>query len=405
MLARDGPAKARIGWCRVVGGWQPKESLRVVREIAESVVRPNAEAWDRAASWPEPAMRALQAAGFGGLVVPEAAGGMGQGLSALLDVCEALGREDASTGLCFGMHCVATACIAAKASREQRDRLLAPIAAGRHLTTLALSEPGSGSHFYLPQTVMQKSADGRSYTIDGRKCFVTNGGRADSYVVSTVSKDDEAPAGHFSLVLVAGDSAGLEWGEAWSGWGMRGNSSAAVELRQVKVSANDRLGSEGDQIWYVFSVVAPYFLAAMAGTYLGVASHALALSTAHLKRRHYAHSGGRLAEVSVLQHRLGQLWARVASTQQLCRWAAVTADRGGDHALEAMCSAKAEVARTVIAVTNECLSLAGGQAYRDGSVLQRLLRDARAADVMSPTTDILYTWIGRSLLGLPLLGE
>jgi alkylation response protein AidB-like acyl-CoA dehydrogenase len=112
-----------------------------------------------------------------------------------------------------------------------------------------------------------------------------------------------------------------------------------------------------------------------------------------------------LAEVSVLQHRLGTLWAKLAATRQLCRWAAETADRDGEHALEALCSAKAEVARTAVAITNECMSLAGGQAYRDGATLQRLLRDARAAEVMSPTTDILYTWIGRSLLGLPLLGE
>jgi alkylation response protein AidB-like acyl-CoA dehydrogenase len=59
----------------------------------------------------------------------------------------------------------------------------------------------------------------------------------------------------------------------------------------------------------------------------------------------------------------------------------------------------------VVQVTNDCMTLCGGSAYRDGTLLQRLLRDARAADVMSPTTDLLYTWLGRALLDLPLLGE
>ncbi len=56
-------------------------------------------------------------------------------------------------------------------------------------------------------------------------------------------------------------------------------------------------------------------------------------------------------------------------------------------------------------MTNEAMTLCGGVAYRENSLLQRALRDARAAQVMSPTTDILRNWAGRSLLGLPLLGE
>lgn len=388
-----------------MGSGKDSDGLKRATEIAVEVIRPNASAWDQTASWPEPAMRALQQAGLGGLVVPKAFGGRGHGLLALLEICQALGNEDASSGLCFGMHCVATACVGAKATAEQAERLLVPIAEGRHFTTLALSEPGSGSHFYLPETRMRRSTDGQTYTLDGKKCFVTNGGHADSYVVSAVDADEAAPPGHFTLLLVPAKAPGLSWGPAWAGWGMRGNSSAAVDLTGVAVPVSDRLGSEGDQIWYVFSVVAPYFLVAMAGTYLGVAAHALRHATSHLTRRHYTHSGSTLAEVSVLQHRLGTLWARLTRTEQLCRWAATVADQGDEHALEGLCAAKAEVAQTAVALTNECMSLAGGQAYREGAVLQRLLRDARAAEVMSPTTDILYTWIGRSLLGLPLLGE
>jgi alkylation response protein AidB-like acyl-CoA dehydrogenase len=56
-----------------------------------------------------------------------------------------------------------------------------------------------------------------------------------------------------------------------------------------------------------------------------------------------------------------------------------------------------------VQVTNEAMTLAGGIAYRENSRLARLLRDARASHVMSPTTDMLKTWTGRSLLGLPIL--
>lgn len=379
-------------------------TLDAVRKIVDDVVEPNAPRLDIEARWPEQALRALQRAGVGGLVVPEKHGGLGGKLFALARVCEELGRSDASTALCFGMHSVATACIAARASQAHAEQYLAPIAAGDHLTTLALSEPGTGSHFYLPATKMQLAADGSSYTITGTKSFVTSGGNADSYVVSTVDGDPDAAPGHFSMVLVPADRPGLGWGEAWQGWGMRGNSSRSVDLDGVSIPVANRLGDEGEQIWYVFNVVAPYFLVAMAGTYLGVCQRAVDEAIAHLSQRRYSHTGSSLAEIDILQHRVGTVWSELCRTRQLCHYAANAADEGLDDALPALCAAKAEVAHAAVHIVNECMTLVGGIAYRDGSVLQRLLRDARAAHVMSPTTDLLYTWTGRALLGLPLLG-
>jgi isovaleryl-CoA dehydrogenase len=235
--------------------------------------------------------------------------------------------------------------------------------------------------------------------------FVTSGGHADSYVVSTVASEPDAPPGHFSCVLVAAGADGLAWGPPWQGLGMRGNSSRALSLRGAPVPREDLLGEEGDQIWFVFEVVAPYFLMAMAGTYLGVAASALDEALSHLGERVYSHSGARLSHQPVLQHRLGELWADVQRTRRLIYWAAAEADERGAESLPALCSAKAEVADCVVRVVNDVMTLCGGSAYRDGSRLERLMRDGRAAHVMAPTTAILRTWAGRAVLGLPLLGE
>ena len=83
----------------------------------------------------------------------------------------------------------------------------------------------------------------------------------------------------------------------------------------------------------------------------------------------------------------------------------MAADAGADDALIALCAAKAEVADCATQVVNESMTLLGGKGYANDSRIQRMLRDARAAHVMSPTTDILRTWTGRALLGLPLLAE
>nr|ADI18757.1 acyl-CoA dehydrogenases [uncultured gamma proteobacterium HF4000_36I10] len=374
--------------------------LDTVTDIAQAVIAPQAEATYQNGVWPQAGLKALQQAGLGGLTIPLEYGGLGGGAAGLAAACEIIGRECGSSALCFGMHCVGSSVIAANATKAQVERFLGPICAGEHLTTLALSEPGTGSHFYLPQTQIEAVQGG--YRVNGQKTFVTNGNHADSYVLSGVSAGDGMS---FSCVVGEHGSAGMSWGGEWQGMGMRGNSSIQLTLSDMQVSQDHLLGNEGDQIWYVFHVVAPYFLVAMAGTYLGLASTALDIACKHLTRRSYSHNGEILADSQVLQHRIGCLWGELAKTRALVHSAAQKFDDGADDALPSVMAAKAEVAGTAVHIVNEAMTLCGGMGYRDGGSLQRLLHDIRAAHVMAPTTDILRTWIGRAILELPLLGD
>jgi alkylation response protein AidB-like acyl-CoA dehydrogenase len=379
------------------------EALGRATEVSRDVVAAEAATVDELAAWPERGIRSLLDAGLGGLVVSSQHGGSGHGLLATAQVCEAIGRECASTALCFGMHLVASAVMDAKATRQQIEQFLLPICAGEHLTTLAVSEPGSGAHFYLPQTAMATAGD--SFVINGTKSFVTNGGHANSYVISTVTAEPGAPPGEFSCCVVPGDAPGLEWKGAWHGFGMRGNSSLTVLLKDVRVPASNLLGNTGDQIWYVFEVVAPYFLMAMAGTYLGLAEAALEEARTHVSRREYEGTGARLSQQQVIQHRIGTMWGSVARCRALLYRAAALGDTRPADALLDVLSAKAEIADTAVAIANEAMTLTGGLSYAANSKLSRLLRDARASHVMAPTTDLLRIWTGRAFLGLPLLSE
>lgn len=378
--------------------------LAQVRKVVEEVIAPDADRVDQEGRWPEAGIRALQAVGLGGLVVPQQFGGLGFGLYGLIRVCEEISRACPSTALCFGMHCVGSAVISAKATADHHIRYLEPINRGEHLTTLALSEPGTGAHFYFPQTELLRDASGQ-YHLHGQKSFVTNGGHADSYVVSTVAADPGRPVGEFSTVVLKEGTPGMRWGEPWRGFGMRGNSSTALFLEDVVLSPRELLGEEGDQIWYVFQVIAPYFLAATAGTYLGVAAAAFEEARSHLKHRVFGHTGEALGQIPVLQHQLGTLWAMLERTRRLAYFAGEEGDDGGPDALPALCSAKAEVADNAIDIVNRAMTLVGGRGYSDNGRLPRLLRDVRASAIMAPTTDILRTWTGRILLDQPILAD
>lgn len=379
--------------------------LLKAQNIARDVIAPNIDYSNDDVTWPEEAIRTLQQEGFGGLVVPSMYGGIGSGVLTLAKVCETLGQECASTAICYGMHCVGSSVIAANPTEFQQSNFLDPICQGEHITTLSLSEAGTGSSFYLPQTDM-KAASEDSFVINGSKTFVTNGQHADSYVVSVVTNNtQEAPLGLFSCAVVPSDASGIGWGPEWDGMGMRGNCSRTMNLQDVCIPKVNLLGRHGDQIWYIFNVVMPYFLMAMAGTYLGLAASALEEAKKHLARRYHTHTGASLAQNSVLQHRLGTLWATLESARQLTYHAAASFDAGDPEALIALMSAKVQVADVVVNTVNESMTLCGGIGYRKGSKLHLLLRDARAAPLMAPTSDVMRVWIGRALLGQPLLSD
>ena len=379
--------------------------LRAIREkaahIAKTVAAPLAHEVDHDQRWPEHSMKALAEAGLLGLHVPVRLGGLGEGLMGLIAATEQLGQACSSSSMCFGMHSVGTAVIAAKATPHHENSYLKAIGRGEHITTLALSEIGSGVHFYLPDSKVERQ-DGH-YVVSGTKQWVTNAGHADSYVVSCKDEEDDAQHGEFTCVVVDAKAPECEMLKAWDGFGMRGNASRPVRFNNVPVSSDGLLGNEGDQIWYVFEVVAPYFLTAMAGTYLGIAQAAFDIALKRVQGREYLPTQESLADAPVIQYKVAELWAKLEGARQMIYRAARLGDAGDPAALPSILMSKAIAGETAVDLCNEAMTLCGGSGYGENGDLTRLLRDARASHVMAPTTNILKLWAGRAVLGLPIL--
>src|SRR5437899_11431914 len=133
------------------------------------VVEPMSAEVDRDGSFPSEGIAALQEAGFLALTdLGEAAA-----------VVERLSSACGSTAMVALMHYAAASVINAHGPDDVKQA----IAAGRHLTTLALSEAGSRSHFWAPGSMA--TADGDRIRLDARKSWVTSGAYADSYVWSS----------------------------------------------------------------------------------------------------------------------------------------------------------------------------------------------------------------------------
>src|SRR5215471_19011435 len=168
-----------------------EELLSDNANLARDVLGAGAAAIDRERRFPKENLSVLGDRGLLGLLVPTEYGGAGGDLAEMSAVLEQMAQGCASTAMVVMMHYCGVAVLAAKGSAKLKQNVLPEIARGKHLTTLAFSEPGSGGHFYAP--ISQLRAIGEGFVLNANKSFVTGGAAADSYVVSTRSFDAKGP--------------------------------------------------------------------------------------------------------------------------------------------------------------------------------------------------------------------
>ena len=360
--------------------------------IAAEIV-PAAAAVDRQGVFPRQAINALTKAGLLGLVSAKDVGGAGFGLFEAAQVVERLGKACSSTSMVMCMHYSGTAVIEACGPQDVRRA----IAAGRHLTTLAFSEVGSRSHFWAPLSTA--TAAGAQVKLDASKSWVTSAGEADSYVWS--SKPLSA-AGPSSLWLVPKTAAGLTITAPFDGLGLRGNSSSPITATSVMLPASAMLGADGGGFDLMMGTVLPWFQLMNAAMSIGLMDAAVQATAKHVSAARFEHLNQSLAEQSVPRAKIATMRLRtdMARGLWLDTMSAIAADRP-DKMLRVL-EVKWAASDAALEVTDLGMRVCGGAAFRREVGIERLFRDARAAAVMAPTSDVLADFIGKAVCGLPL---
>jgi isovaleryl-CoA dehydrogenase len=379
-----------------------QESYRdALLRVIDEVVAPRATEVDASGEFPREQVRALGAAGLLALTVPADLGGGGAGLREAAEVIRELGSVCGSTAMVVTMHYAAVGALTAAGDKET----LTAIAAGDHLSTLAFSEQGSRSHFWAPLSSAVPLDDGQTVRLEASKSWVTSAGEADSYVWSSQPLSGATGAGPMTLWLVPAGAAGLSVAGAFDGLGLRGNSSAPMTADGMTVPLDALLGSDGAGLDLALAAVLPVFLICSAAMSAGLMRRLADETAAHLGRTRFEHLGVSLAQQTGPRAQLARLrieadraWALVAETL-------TAVESGREDAQLLVLEVKAAAGEAAADAADLALKVGGGAAFRKESVVERLFRDSRAARVMAPTTDALHDFIGRALLGLPLLGE
>ena len=231
---------------------------------------------------------------------------------------------------------------------------------------------------------------------------MTSAGEADSYVVSTRKAGASGPT-DLDLYLVAKGTKGFEVGKPFEGLGLAGNGSAPMKLDEVELEEEKRLGNEGSGFQTMMEVVLPHFQVGVAAVSLGIAAAAFQAASAHVMARKYEHAGGAaLSAIPRVQFLAAEMALELRSSRAYLSETIRRVGAGDPEAMLDVLGVKARAAEAALAVASRAMTLGGGAAYGRRGGLERNFRDAQAASVMAPSTDVLKEFLGKACLGVPL---
>jgi alkylation response protein AidB-like acyl-CoA dehydrogenase len=367
--------------------------------IARETLAQNAADVDAKGRFPREAIDALGKAGLLGITVEASLGGQGQGPRGFVAVVEELAQSCASTAMVFVMHVSAQQAIASSKTFARRDEILKAIAAGKHLTTLALSEKGSRSQFWAP--VSKLVEDGANFTTSAHKSWSTSSTNADSYV-SSAQKPGAASPLESTCYYLERKAAGVRATGKFDGLGLRGNDSGPVEIENAAVATADLISPLGEGARTMLEVILPWFAIGSAAMANGLCRAAVGATSAHLQGGKFEHLGQGLRDLPTLRAQVAQMSVRTEQARALLGHTLDHMEQPSEITPLYVLQTRLASLQAAVDVTDLAMKTCGGAAFSKHLGLERTFRDARAGWVMAPTVEHLQDFVGKALTGLPL---
>ena len=366
--------------------------IEAAGRIADDVVRPHAVEVDREGRFPKENFDALRSAGLFRLVTAKDLGGHGQGLRAAVAVGERIARECPSTAMVLIMHYCAATVIESYGTKELRKS----VADGK-LATLAFSEAGSRSHFWLPVSTAEKTAKG--IKLNASKQLITAAGNCDLYVWSS---KPAAAQGFSSIWAVPANTPGITVTQPFDGLGLRGNTSAPVLAKDVVIPESNALGEDGKGFDIMMGSVMPSFSLQSCAVSVGMMEGALSRTVAHATNGKYSYDGSRIVDFPQVRGHIAKMRLKIDLVRGLLLDCIDAIESNRPDAMLRVLEAKVAGSETSLEVHDLAMRVCGGAAFRKDNGVERYFRDSRAATVMAPVSDALYEFIGKAVCGLPV---
>lgn len=371
---------------------EQKALQEMAQEFSKKEMRPNAAKYDKGDEWPEEIMQAAFKAGFFSCEIPEEYGGIGLG-----HMDTAIISEELSWG-CAGMFTTIMATSLAFTpvilfgTDEHKRKYLTPFTKKLGYAAFCLTEREAGSDAGALKTKAIKKGD--EYIINGSKCFITNGGISDLYVVFALTNPEKGARG-MSAFIVPRDTPGLSIGKEEDKMGHRASNTTEVFFEDVRIPAENLLVKEG--MGFVIAMkTLDQTRASVGAAGVGVARAALEHVIDYTKTR--VQFGKPIALLQNTAFEIAKMATKVNAARHLVWHAAWLLDEGKSSGKESA-MAKCFGSDTAMQVSVDALQLFGGYGYMKDYPMEKLVRDAKLLQIYEGTNQVQNLVISREVIG------
>ncbi|WP_096701495.1 acyl-CoA dehydrogenase family protein [Magnetospirillum sp. 15-1] len=364
-----------------------------LRKLIETEINPCVDKWEDEGMFPAHELfPKLGEAGFLGITMPEAFGGMGLDFSYLLAFAETVGEINAvGLHMAIGIQAVmSTAALAKYGSDELREQFLRPTISGEQVVCLGVSEPGAGSDVSQIKTNARK--DGDDYVINGGKIWITNGVQAD-WMCLLANTNEGSPHTSKSLICLPMKTPGVTVAKKLDKMGMRSSDTAQIFFDDVRIPQRYRIGEEGKGFVYQMEQFQGERLFA-------AAAHVRPMEKAILDTIDYTNTrkvfGRRVIDNQVVRFKLGELQTKIELLRSLIYRATQEYCAGQDVTTLAS-MAKLTAGRLMREVADSCLQYYGGMGFMNETPISRFYRDCRVTSIGGGTDEIMLEIITKRM--------
>lgn len=368
------------------------ELQEMVREFVEKEITPYAAEMDAENHMRDGLIDKANEMGLLNVIVPEELDGPGLDSISVATIYEELGKGCAGVATSLAANSLATVPVLLAGTDEQK-KMYCDILNNGGLAAFALTEPGAGSDAGGVSTRAVHNKEEGTYTLNGTKMFITNGGLAEIFLVFANTRKTGGIRG-LTAFIVPKDTPGFSVGKKENKMGIRPSNTTELVLQDVVIPESYRVGREGEGFRIAMNTLdsARPFVGAVS---VGIAQAALDCAVKYAKERRQF--GQPIASFQMVQSMLADMAMKVETARLMVQKACWMRDQGMEFSKEAA-MAKCYAADTAMQVTTDAVQVMGGYGYTKEYPVEKMMRDAKIMQIYEGTNQIQRLVIANKLL-------
>ena len=370
-----------------------EQEIAFQREVAlfcEREVAPIAKNIEENDQIPNTLYQKLAEKGYFGLSFPKEYGGQGLGVVYHCIAVEQLAQASGCVSMSRNATVYAGTPINLFGTPEQKENFLRPLAEGKILGSICITEPNVGSDTAAMETTAE--LDGDEWVINGEKRFITNGGYGQNTLWCITNKNVNPHHG-MSCIIVPKDTPGISIVKQHQLLGMRGVKNSHLLFKDVRVPRENLLGKEGEGFKILMRMFTTERATAGAES-TGLGLGAIKACEEYAKKR--VQFGKLISEFQAVQFDIADMWTKLYASRLMTFNVARAIDAGKNPFQEAA-MAKLFASEACADICNRAVCLLGGDGYTKDYPVERYLRDVKLMQIGGGSSNIQRLIIGRQI--------